>query len=262
MRWLLLFLWLLALPSWAQITMWNATPLEPGTFELDYFLFSSTAHRTFDEQGLTGDLDDRVYSNVNYAGFGWGIAPNVDLWVYSSHTPAQDDEVTELGSRRGGSQTDLAVQARWRFLHDEDDGLSLAFIGGPLYQNPLLPDGQSFISLSGELVLEKQLSDELTLVADSYFDFPLERNENTYHQFGADLCLSWMATEWLNPVLEVNYFQSVPSFDGLSDTWATTLGTVIYPCDEIALYLGYQFNIAGRNEEQFGSLITGLTASF
>jgi len=260
-RWLLLFVWLLALPGSAQITMWNATPIEPGTYELDYFLFSSTAHRTFDEQGLTQDLEDRAASSVTYAGFGWGVAPNVDLWLYTGISPTQD-EVTELGARRGGSQTDFALAVRWRFLHDEDEGLSVAFLGGPLYQNPLNAGGRSFVALQGELVMEKELSDELTLVADTFFDFPLEAHADSYRQFGADLALSWMATEWLNPVVELNYFKSLPTVGGMSDSWATTLGTALYPCDEIGLYLGYQFNFAGRNEEQFGSVITGLTASF
>lgn len=262
MRWLLVLLWLLALPGSAQITMWNATPIDPGTFELDYFLFSSSATRTFDEEGLTQDLGERVTSSVTYAGFGWGIAPSVDLWLYTGISPTQEDNIVELGSRRGGSQTDFALNARWRFLHDEEEGLSLALIGGPLYQNSLTPHAPSFVALSTELVLEKALSEELTLVADTFYDFPLKSNDGTYRQFGADAALSWMATEWLNPVVEVNYVQSLPTVGGASDSWATTVGTVIYPNETIGLYLGYQFNFAGRNEEQFGSIITGLTASF
>lgn len=260
MRWLLLFLWLLAVPSLAQITMWNATPIDPGTYELDYFLFSSTAHRGFDESGLTQDLSSRVSSSVTYAGFGWGVAPNVDLWLYTSLTPLDADDVVEFGSRLGGSQTDFALQARWRFIDQED--FSMAFIGGPLYQNSYTPGGPSFLSLAGEFVLEKQLSEELSFVADSYYYVPVESTDSTYHQFGADVCLSWTATEWLNPVVEVNYFQALPPGGPSSESWAATVGTVLYPSDEIGLYLGYQFNFAGRNVEQFGSLITGLTASF
>ncbi len=215
----------------AKLVTWDTTPNDPGHFEFDTsynFLggnkaWSTDGNRRSRELLTTHQFDELIFL---------GVAKGVDLFVgdgFSIQTDKQNnvDEFagmldpvtgeqvpdTTQGPSHGHGLKDMQTGLRWRFYHNESNGLSFAYV--PLLQIPVgrpgkyehLAPGQNYTTMDNRLVVTKN-SGRASFSANLAYRAPfsnLKKTHNYCGTFNANLAGGYQIKGWLQPEVEVLY---------------------------------------------------------
>lgn len=243
-----------------KLTAEDPDPLEPGQVELELFYFDSSGASAFNHQAR---------AQVASASLSVGLVPDLDLSLLtgiSSLFDAGSQGRAELGPlqgpARGSGLTELEGELRWRFYHDPDKDLSLAYVAGITQRADLQLGSRgftspgSFVSFDQSLVGRKNWG-LWTLDAEAYASFPVATTTpGRYTQFGLNLAVGYQVAPWLQPVAELGVLKLDPI--GVSqESLSGTLGLILTPLDNLSLYFGYQETLANRNSDQFHTWLLG-----
>ena len=242
----------------AKLGTQDATPLDPGCWEIDFAYALERSHRAFDNSwGQTGrpTLREREFStSIQY-----GLVPDVAIGIAVGHANVADRGEEHL---RAGGVTDLGLFAKWRFYNDEAAGLSMAYVPALTLPTGSRRVSDGFASLYNGVALTKDWTDRLTSDFDLGYSFPFGGPRDGYRgTLSADVALGYHVTQWLQPEVELNYGHDFVR-SGDSDLLAVTAGLIVCANDHLRLGVGVQQGIAGRNADKSTALLTSLAIMF
>lgn len=277
-----LFALLLCSTVWAQdldgskIFTTDTTPLDPGTFNLNFSYLTSNANSEFIGGGGRALLNGGRQSQLFNLSIGAGLAENLDVTVTSrlnnlrdslEQDPDEEEFALGGGAARGSGLTNLNASFRWRFWQDEVEGRSLAFATGPAFNADLQRNGDNY-QVNGtflawqQSLLFRQDFDPFVANLEVYYSFPLRPSDTTFRQFSTNMGLGWNANDWLLPVVELNYSSVTPAVNDPIESLSVTGGLILKPTDWWQVSLGVQRSVAGRNTENYTSFTVGTSVSF
>ena len=244
----------------AKLNTDDATPVDPGGFELELAYTLSHARRQYDNRwgrrsrSLTQEHGFEV-------GLTYGVVDNLDVGVGFGFADLYDRDEP---ARFGRGLADLSVGTKWRFYHDEERALSLAYLSGltiPVGRrtdSSSLGPSQQYWSLDQKLAMSKDWS-PWTMNADLGYSLPFgDDTDGARGSAGFNVALGYQLNDWLQPELELNYAHDFLSGGSDSDTIALTGGFIICLSENMRLDVGVQRVMAGRNTDAGTSAIVAL----
>jgi hypothetical protein len=237
----------------AKLATPDAMPVDPGSFEVALGLEWGRSRSAYD---ANGDLQDRGGSLIEREfalGFTAGLVENLDAGITVGYARTTDGAADP---DHGSGPTDVALGAKWRFLHAENVALALI----PEISLPV-GDGKPEEEISSGSNL---WGAGLTLAATASFDrlaigAALSRGWVTGKDqdrgdargsIGADLALGWQATEMVQPEIELHYARDLNAGD-TEDAWVlTTTAGVLVSTDYGRFGAGVDQAIAGKDAER------------
>ncbi len=261
-----------ASPEHSKINTLDASPVDPGHYEIETAYAYTRAYRAWDKdssahrRGFTSEQAVGVTVTA-------GLVTDLDValsfghaWIQDKDHDADDDGVP--GPKSGQGLGDLGISGRYRFFHSEEQALDLAYSGGFT-----LPSGtrggdfdigtsQAFWSFDQTLAASKDWG-AWTANAALGASLPLggERG-NARGTLTADVAGGYQILPWLQPEVELNYSREVIASGDDADLLAVTAGLVMPVHDSLRLLLGVQQGVWGRNADQATTLAMTVTAAF
>jgi len=239
-------------PEHAKINTDDAAPVDPGHFELELGYSFTRAKRQWDDKwseesrGLTRE-------HAVELGLTYGLVENLDVGLGMGYADLYDRD-SDL--RDGGGVTDLGVGLKWRFYHNEDLKLSLAYLPGltlPVGResdSDRLGPSQEFWSLDQKLALSKDWG-RWTANADVGYSLPFGgKRGDARGTLESNLAVGYQLYDWLQPEVELNYAHDFVHKGHDSDLLAVTAGLVMPLSDRWRASVGVQQAIAGRNADR------------
>jgi len=256
-----------------KINTGDATPVEPGHYEVQTGCSYSRSKRLWDRDGDTqGRALTREHSvSLELAA---GVADDFDVGIASSYDWLRDDENDyddadgELGPRRGSHFGDLGFGARWRFLNLENRSLQMAYIAGftaPTGSHDTsreMGTSERFWSFDQSLVATKDWG-RWTANAEAAFSLPFgEHRDDDRGTLGLNLAAGYQALTWLQPELEVNYEREYERNEYDPETISGTAGVIMPLTGMVSVKAGAQQGLWGRNADKAATLTLAVKLAF
>jgi len=254
-----------------KINTADASPVDPGRFELESTLAYTRATRAWSASGNAHGRGLFREQNINLS-FTAGLADNFDVAISGGYSWLKDND-NEFdsglaGPFRGESFTDLEVSGRYRFYHNQERHLELAYIAGVTIPTGSDSDrdeigtSQEFWSFNQTLVATKDWG-QWTLNGDIGFALPLgNKRHNARGTFNADLALGYQALPWLQPEVELNYSHDYLVDEDNAQTLAVTIGLVMPINDSLRVNVGIQRGVWGENADQATTVLAAVKFAF
>ena len=260
-------------PEHGKISTADASPVDPGRFEVESSYFYSRARRCWDDDG---DSRRREPTREHCVGLSVtaGVWENLDLNVSSCYRWVRDDENdydeddSELGPRSGDHFGDLKFGGRYRFLKNDEHNLEMAYIAG--FTAPTgsgncrqeIGTSQEFWSLNQSLVVTKDWGC-WTANAEAGYSLPFgENRDNSRGVLSGNLAAGYQVLSWLQPELELNYSREYLDRGDEPEVLAGTAGLVMPLNDRLRVNFGVQEELWGRNTDQATSFFLGIKWAF
>jgi hypothetical protein len=250
-----------ASPEHGKINAPDASPVDPGHFEIESNFTLLHSKRYWDKGGATHDrgLEREQSLGISVT---VGVIENVDVAVSGSYAWIKDKENdfdsddAELGPESGHDFGDLELSGRYRFYESKEHSLSLAYIGGSTIptgsslNREEIGTSQEFWSFNQTLVASKDLG-QWTANADVGYALPLgDKRENARGTVNANVAVGYQYLPWLQPELELNYGYDFLTNENNSEILAATAGLVMPINDQLRLNMGVQQGFWGRNNDK------------
>jgi len=245
-------------PEHAKLNTEDATPVDPGHFELEFAYSFTRATRQWDDH-WSGENRGLMREHGFEVGLTYGVVENLDVgfgvgWADIYDRDYDADDIA--GPHYGRGATDLAIGAKWRFYHNEERGLSFAYVPGLTVptgrrsnRNHIGPS-QEFWSFDQRLAMSKDWG-RWTMNADLGYSLPFgSRRDDARGTLDANLAVGHQLYEWLQPELELNYAHDFVHRGGDADVVAVTGGVIMPLSESWRVETGVQHAIAGRNADQ------------
>ena len=245
----------------AKLNTEDAVPVGPGEFELGFAYAFSRARRQWDDH-WDGEKRGLTQEHAFEAGLTHGIADNLDIGVSWGYADIYDRD-DPAGYGRG--VTDLGVGAKWRFYHNEDTELSLAYLPGvtiPIGRRSDSDDigpSQEYWSFDQKLAMTKFWG-RWTMNADVGYSLPLgEDADGARGMLDGNVAVGYQVCTWLQPEIELNYAHEFVSGGDDADELAVTAGLIMPLGDTWRMDIGIQQSVAGRNSDRGTTGIVAMT---
>ena len=260
-------------PEHGKINTPDASPVDPGHFEVETgFLFSQAKH-FWDSDG---DIHKRGFASEHALGVSTtvGIRENLDFNVSTCYRWLKDKENDfddtdgELGPENGHHFGDLSFGARYRFIADKQHNLDVAYIGG--FTAPTgsgesrreIGTSQGYWSLNQTLAASKDWGC-WTANADIGFSLPFgPKREDERGTLNADLAVGYQLLSWLQPELELNYCHDIVAHETDTDCVAATAGLVMPIGERLRVNMGVQQDLWGRGSDKTTSFLLAVKVTF
>jgi len=260
-------------PEHGKLATADATPVDPGHFELEPSYAATIVRREWDDKRrLARDCRARIHDlSLSLTA---GVAKDVDLkaaWGFTNEfrrTPGQPSGDAEEPCHGQGLR-ELELGTRWRFHQMPQYGLELAYLAGvslPVGEHGsrnTLGICQEFWSLNQSIVVTKDWG-RWTANAELGYALPFgEKRNNARGTFGANLAAGYQVLPWLQPEMEINYardFFRGKEADG--DVLAATVGLVMPVHDNVRVNAGVQYGLTGQNADRAAVFMVGVKFSW
>ena len=248
-------------PEHGKLSTADATPVEPGHFELEPSYAATIVRREWDDRRhLARKCRARIHDlSLSLTA---GVGKDVDLkaaWGLTDEfrrTPAAlARDADEPCHGKGMREVDLG--ARWRFHQSSRYSLELAYLA-----SASLPVGehgsrnrlgvcQEFWSLNQSVVATKDWA-RWTANAELGYALPFgEKREDARGTLSANLAAGRQIVRWLQPEAELNYAREfLRGRRNDSDVLAATVGLVMPVNDSVRVNAGVQQGLWGRNADR------------
>lgn len=251
----------------------DASPVDPGHFELEPSFTASRSGRSWD---ANGHAHGRGVFRERDFGFSFtaGLTDNADInisggysWIKDNDNDFDgDDKLT--GPFRGEDFSDLEVNGRYRFFHDDGRHLEIAYIAGAIIPTGNSADqgeigtSQEFWSFNQTLVATRDWGC-WTLNGDIGFALPIgSKRESARGTVNADLALGYQVLFWLQPEVELNYKHDFLKNEDDAQALAVTAGLVMPINNTLRVNIGIQQGMWGENADKATTLITAVKFAF
>ena len=245
----------------AKLNTDDAIPVGPGEFELGFVYSFTRATRQWDNH-WNGENRGLTQEHAFEVGLTHGLVENFDIGISWGYADIYDRE-DPAGYGRG--LMDLGVGAKWRFYHNEDLDLSLAYLPGitiPIGKrsnSSRIGPSQEYWSLDQKLAMTKFWG-RWTMNADLGYSLPLgEDADGAQGTLDGNVAVGCQVCGWLQPEIELNYAHEFVSSGDDADALAVTAGLIMPLRDTWRVDLGIQQPIAGRNSDRATTGILALT---
>jgi hypothetical protein len=241
--------------------------LEPGQIEIQPGWAGFFSTRAYDELGASLP-DSDVRQDQYFTQLTFGVVENFDVNMTVGLSAGRDsaggtDPVTgDDFFLNGHSLSDLTFGTRWRFFHDEESGLALAYLTYTTFptaqhgSEQSLALSQEVATLQHRLAVQKDVG-HWSLLADLGCLHPLASNGPGFEAgLSMNLAAGYQLTEEFQPLVEVAYNSAYYTNDPYSGSWTVTGGGTYYVTPDVRLNLGVTQTIAGHSSRD------GLTATF
>ncbi len=250
----------------------DASPVDPGHFELEFGYSFSQAKNTWDTDGKSRPrgLGEEQAVGLTRSNFPWGVTVGVfkdfDLGLGLDYLWLYDGD--NLNPTRGQGISDLSIGARFRFLNLEQYKSEAAYIvgltipTGSSNDSGSLGTSQGFWSWNNTLVMTKDWGSWTANVEVGY-SLPFgEKRGTAQGTFSANLALGYQILPWLQPEAELNYTRDFVEGDDGGEILAVTGGLVMPFNDRLRVNLGVQQGIWGRNSDQSTNFLLTVKQAF
>ncbi|ADW19215.1 hypothetical protein Despr_3082 [Desulfobulbus propionicus DSM 2032] len=256
-----------------KINTADASPVDPGHFELEPSFATTRSERFWDAGGHAHGRGLYREHNLGLS-FTAGVVDNVDININGGYSWIKDNDNDFdgdgglTGPFRGEDFTDLEVSGRYRFYSNEEQHLEIAYIAGMTLPTGNSSDqseigtSQEYWSFNQTLVATKDLG-KWTLNGDIGFVLPIGcKRENARGTFNADLALGYQMLPWLQPEVELNYGHDALSDENDAQVLAVTAGLIMPINDTLRVNVGVQQGLWGENTDKTTTLITAVKFAF
>jgi len=255
----------------AKINTADASPVDPGQFELETSFVYTRSKRAWDSSGSTHSRGLFREQTIGFS-FTAGLVDNVDINISGGYSWLRDDDFDgggdEPASLRADDFTDLEVSGRYRFFHDEERNLEIAYIAGVTIPTgsrsgaDRIGTSQEFWSFNQTLVATKDWG-QWTLNGDIGYSLPIgNKRQNARGTLNMDLALGYQVLPWLQPVVELNYSHNFMSGEDDAQVLAVTAGLIMPINDFLRVTVGVQQGIWGENADKATTILTGVAFMF
>ncbi|MCE7873872.1 hypothetical protein DYH09_26355 [bacterium CPR1] len=249
-----------------KISTNDAGVLEPGQIEIQPGWLGFSSSRAYDQNGSSLRDSDQV-QDLFFTQLTWGVVEDFDMNLILALNTGRDslagtDPVTGLPLPLSGTSfADSVFGTRWRFLKDEENQLSLAYLTYFTF-----PTGQhgtpTLLSLSQEaancqhhLVVQKEAG-HWSLLADLGVTHPLWGNSIDFDGgVSASVAAGYQVTAEWQPLVELGYTSFYFGNTRPSEFWTVTGGGTWYVSPDVRLNLGLTRTFAGQNARD-GTAVT------
>lgn len=260
------------------VTM-DATTFDPGQVEVDFIYSVQGGSFAWGTNGKRKNRREILNQNWNTETY-IGLFKNIDIGIFQGFSSLMDREnnYNELagvidpgtgeemedpteGPFHGGGIGDLGITGRWRFYHNEEKKLEIAY-------NPtvIIPTGrrsnldhlgpsQGYTSLTNALVFTKDIK-RFTGNFSAGYTVPLAHSYRTGNSAGGydlNLAIGYQVFSWLQPAIEVLWAQGFEKHGKGAKILSIVAGVIMPVHKHIRLDLGIQQDIAGSNVDQMTS---------
>ena len=245
----------------AKVNTEDATPVDPGSFELELGYGLVYAKDFFNDKWEKRSRGTLREHSLGLA-FTMGIVEGLDLGVEKGYVELRDDEED---ARKGQGLSDMGVGFKWRFYAEEEDDLGIAWVGGVVAPSgrseakDRLGITQDFWSTDQALVMTQDF-DETTINMAVTASLPLERVKGYDGTLAADLAMGYHVAQGLQPELEINYAHDFQAGTD-ADSVGITAGLIVCLPAGFRVNTGIQQIVAGRNVDKATSFIFALVYS-
>lgn len=260
-------------PEHGKLNTADASPVDPGHFEVEASLASTHANRFWGNSGKShtrGRAEEVVLGLAATA----GVAADLDVTVSGSYAWLEDEENDfdpddeVLGPKRGHNWGDLDISGRYRFFASEEHHLELAYIGGVTLPTGSDASGeeigtsQEFWSFNQTLAASKDWG-QWTANAAVGYALPLgEKRQGERGSFTADVAIGYQLLPWLQPEVELNYGHDFHASEDDREILAATVGLVMPVNDQLRINVGVQQGLWGRNTDKPTCLLLAVKLAF
>ena len=260
-------------PEHGKINTLDASPVDPGHFEIEASYFYTHTTRYWDN---VGDVHDRGLARDQALGLSVtvGVIENVDVAVCSSYRWMKDTENDFdkddgiVGPETGHGLGDVNISGRYRFFESKEKGISIAYIGGftlPTGSGSSVQEigtSQEYWSFNQALVATKDWG-KWTANIDVGYALPFgDKREDARGTLNSDIAVGYQILPWLQPEVELNYSRNFLANDNDQEVIATTVGLVMPINERVRVNTGVQQGLWGRNTDKATSLYAAVKLAF
>jgi len=251
----------------------DASPVDPGHFEIESAYTATHSNRFWDNDGHSHDRKSAREAVLGFS-LSLGVIADVDLTVsggYAWITDAKND-VAEAGGtsgpERGRNFGDLELRGKYRFFASKEHHLELAYIGGITIptgssgSHEEIGTSQEFWSINQTLVASKDWGRWTTNAAVGYALPVGEQRGQARGTFNADLAIGYQILPWLQPEMELNYGHGLLVDDHDQETLAATIGLVMPINNQLRINAGVQQGLWGRNSDKTTALLVAVKMAY
>lgn len=256
-----------------KINTADASPVDPGHFELEPSFSYTRSERAWDASGHSHGRELFREQNIGLS-FTAGLVENADLNISGGYSWLKDndndfDEGDDLiGPSRGEDFTDLEVSGRYRVFNNEEIHLETAYIAGMTIPTGSSSDldaigtSQEFWSFNQTLVATKDWG-RWTLNGDIGYALPIgNKRENARGTLNSDVALGCQILPWLQPEVELNYSHDYLENEDDAQMLAVTAGLVMPVNETLRVNLGVQQGVWGENADKATTMLTAIKFAF
>lgn len=256
-----------------KINTADASPVDPGHFEMEPSFSYTRSERTWDSGGHAqgrGLFRDQTIG----LSFTAGLVENVDVNLSTGYSWLKDndndfDEDGELfGPSRGEDFADLEVNGRYRFYSNEERHVEIAYIAGLTIPTGNSSDqegigtSQEFWSFNQTLVATKDWG-QWTLNGDLGYALPIgNKRDDARGTLSADIAVGYQLKSWLQPEVELNYSRELLANEDDAQVLALTAGLIMPLNETLRVNVGVQQGIWGENADKATTVVTAVKFAF
>ncbi|MDD5586800.1 MAG: transporter [Alphaproteobacteria bacterium] len=248
-------------PEHGKINTPDPSVVDPGHAEFETTYVYSRSKRLWDNNG---GVHERGLAREHAAAFTLtaGILENLDAAIGSSYGWLKDKENDfdaddgVMGPETGNGFGDTSINARYRFLNDQERHLEIAYIGGFTVPTGRGSDAyevgssQDFWSFDQTFTGTKDWS-LWTANADVGYSLSFgDKSEGNNGTFNADVAAGYQVLSWLQPEMEINYARDFIESTGDLEILALTAGLVMPIHERLRINTGLQQGVWGRNADR------------
>ncbi|MFA4994294.1 MAG: transporter [Bdellovibrionales bacterium] len=261
-----------ATPEHGKINSPDASPVDPGQYEVETTYSYTFAKRLWDSNG---DTRTRGFTYEHAAGLSAtaGILENFDVTLNSAYNWLKDkendfDNDGNLGPETGHGIGDLGVHGRYRFFQSAEHSLDVATIVGftiPTGRHSNANEigtSQEYWSFDQTLVASHDWG-KGTANADIGYALPFgDKRGDARGTLNADLAGGYQLLPWLQPEMELNYTHAFIADTDDSESLALTAGFVMPINDRWRINTGVQQGLWGTNVDKATSFSVAVKVAF
>ena len=255
-----------------KINTEDASPVDPGHFEIEPFFWYTRGKHFWDNSGHS-----QTRGSMHEVGAGLsvtaGLVENLDVNLSVGYSWLKDDDNDFdgddgfLGPTSGRDFGDLDFSGRYRFYDNEEQRLQIAYIVGttiPTGSNSdrdAIGTSQEFWSFNQTLVASKDW-DRWTVNVDVGYALPLgNKREDARGTLHTNVALGYQVLPWLQPEVELNYSRDYLENED-AQVLAATIGLVMPLNDLLRVNVGVQQGLWGENAEKATTMVTAVMFAF
>lgn len=242
----------------------DASPVDPGAFELELGYGFDRAGRTWDNGRQNLDRG-RAEGHTTDLSFTAGLFDNFDAGVSLGYQWLRDDD---NDPSRGDALSDLSLGGRYRFLNLPELALEMAYSAGFTLPTGTDSDAdrlgtsQEFWSFDQAIAATKDWG-SWTGNLELTWSLPGgNKRGDSRSSYGANLAVGYQARPWFQPEAELNYACDCVKNGADAESLAVTLGALFPLADAWRLSAGVQQGLWGRNTDKTTSLVLGAKYAF
>ncbi|MDR2550251.1 MAG: transporter [Desulfobulbus sp.] len=257
----------------AKLNTADASPLDPGHYELEPSFAYTHSERSWDGGGHAHGRG--LFREQRLAlSFLAGLVEDVDLNIKGGYSWLKDNDNDfdpndgMAGPSRGADFTDLDIKGRYRFYNNPQRHLAFAYIAGVTIPTGSDSDrddigtSQEYWSFNQTLALTKDWG-RWTANGDIGYALPIgNKRANARGTLVTDLAVGYQVFHWLQPEVELNYSHDYLEGEDDAQTLAVTAGLLMPYNATWRVNIGVQQGIWGENADKATKVLTAVKFAF